>query len=170
MKKIFVALLIGVFAIAVAANAGTAGKIGIGIDTAGGNLATANAQSLVVRYNFTDMISAGLGINYNSYTSAASVTTSQLGYSLRVNYALPTVGAAMPFVGLQYSSDGATVATTILSLVLGAEVEINNVVIGAGLIPYSTTSASGATTSGYSTGTMNTSGRAGFISAGFYLN
>ncbi|OGC23735.1 hypothetical protein A2291_05055 [candidate division WOR-1 bacterium RIFOXYB2_FULL_42_35] len=169
MKKIFVALLIGVFAIAVAASAGTAGKIGVGIDTAGGNLGVANAQSLVVRYNFTDMISAGLGLNYNSYTSGAT-TTSQLGYSLRVNYALPVVGAAMPFVGLQYSSDGATAATTILSLVLGAEVEINNVVIGAGLIPYSSTSASGATTSGYSTGTMNTSGRAGFISAGFYLN
>src|SRR3989338_5101574 len=101
MKKILGALLIGVFALAVSAQAGTAGKIGIGTNTAAANIGLLNATSFVVSYNLTNQFVGKLGLNYNSYKTQAGVTTSQTGYALGVDYVLPvTWGDATPLVGL----------------------------------------------------------------------
>jgi len=93
---------------------------------------------------------------------------------VRVNYYIPkTFGAANPYVGVQYSSDGAATATTILSLLLGVETEVSDgVTAGAGIIPYSAATTGGASDSSINTGTdLQTGGtRAVFISLGFNLN
>ena len=175
MKKLLGALLIGVMVLAVTAQAAPAGKIGLGIDTAAANIVTLNMTSLVLRYNLTEQIVGRLGLNYNSYKTQANVTTTQTGYSLRVDYMLPaSFGAAKPLVGLSYSSDGATAATSILSLLLGIEAEVaDGVVLGAGLIPYSTATTSGAANPDTLISTGSSNGillRGSYISASFYLN
>jgi hypothetical protein len=75
-------------------------------------------------------------------------------------------------VGVQYSSDGATpTATTVLSILLGAEVEVaNGVVLDATLVPYSTADMGGTTDSTMNTGTGNLTQRAATLSFLVYLN
>jgi hypothetical protein len=174
MKKVLGALLIGVLALAVSAHAITAGKLCTGVDTAAGNLGFMNCAAAVLAYNFTDSISAGLGLNYNSYKTVAGVETSQTGISARVNYYLPmSLGPSAPFIGLQYSSDGAATATSIISLLLGGQVEVaDGVIMASGLIPYSTATVSGVADPDVSinTGTSTTYLRSIFMSMTVELN
>ncbi|MFC1511075.1 hypothetical protein ACFL5U_01655 [Candidatus Margulisiibacteriota bacterium] len=176
MKKIISALIIVVFALAVSSYALTPGKLSLGIDTAIANLSIANAGAAYLGYNINGQIKAALGLNYNSYktAAAASTTTSQTGISARVSYYLPmTLGssAAVPLVGVQYSADGASTAASIISLLLGAEVGIaDGVVMNIGLIPYSTCTTGGNSDSAIATGSSNTSGRGIFIGGAFDLN
>lgn len=172
MKKILVVLLVGIFALAVSSHALTPGKVAIGIDTAAANLGVANVNSFLVRYNFTKQIAGQLGINYNSYKNVAGATTSQLGFSGRVNYMLPAAfGDAKPLVGLQYSTDGATASTSIISLLLGIEAEVaKGVLVTGGIIPFSTASVGGASDTTMTTGTGTTAMRGGFIGATVYVN
>jgi hypothetical protein len=172
MKKVLGALLIGVLALAVSAHAVTPGKIVLGIDTAGGNLGRANCAATIVSYNITDSISAGVGLNYSNDKNAAGTENSQTGISARVNYYLPmTLASASPYVGLQYSSDGASTATSIVSLLIGGQSELaDGVILGAGLIPYSSSDMSGTTDTSLNTGTGNLTGRNIFMSLGVELN
>ena len=172
MKKLLGVLLIGVFALAISASAITPGKISIGIDSAAGNLLTNNVGALTVGYNITDAIEAKLGLNYSNGKVIGGAENSQTGISARVGYVLPVAwGAANPVIGVQYSADGATTATSIISLVLGVRAEVaDGVVLGAGLLPYSQATMSGASDSSMNTGTDNQNGRSIYISAAVDLN
>ena len=166
MKKVLV--LIAILALTVSAHALTPGKITLGADTAAGNLGWVNCAALTVGYNFTDAIAASLGLNYNSYTPAGGTALSQTGIGLRVTYALPMkLSAATPVVGLQYTTDGATTSTSIISLLLGASIDIaDGVDLNVGLIPYSTASRSGA---GASDTSMNTGASNTVLARSIYL-
>ncbi|MBU1027115.1 MAG: hypothetical protein KKA31_05225 [Candidatus Margulisbacteria bacterium] len=172
MKKVLIAMLIAVIGLSVASFAVTAGKVGVGIETAGGNLVVGNCTSFAVRYNFTEQIIGKLGLNYSNEKNIAGVENSQSGLSLSGSYVLPyMMGDVAPLVGLQYSTDGASTATSIISLLLGVEAEVaDGMVLGFGLIPYSTASMSGNTDSSISTGTGNMTGRGAYISAAVYVN
>lgn len=174
MKKILVALLIAVFGLSVASYAATAGKVGVGIDTGAGNLGIGVAPSMFVRYNITESIIGRVGLNYSNDSKDlfGRPDVSQTGYSARVDYLLPMmIGAAAPLVGVQYSSDGASTETTIMSLILGAEVEVGEgVVLGACLVPYSTASSGGSSDSSINTGTGALFNRSTTLSFSVYLN
>ncbi|MFC1637596.1 hypothetical protein ACFL1W_01105 [Candidatus Margulisiibacteriota bacterium] len=148
------------------------GKVTLGIDTVGGNLSVFNCAALTVGYNISDAMAAKLGLNYSNDKTLGGVETSQTGLSARFSYTLPIMwGAASPVVGLQYSTDGASTATSIMSLTAGVQAEVaKGVMLGVGLIPYSTASMSGNTDTSMNTGTGNTMGRSVYIAADVALN
>ncbi|MBN3032979.1 MAG: hypothetical protein JW873_02680 [Candidatus Saganbacteria bacterium] len=144
MKKIIGVLLISVFALAAASSA----QLSIGVDP------VANAGSLALRYDFAGGIIGKVGVNYNN-VSVGGASTSTTGYGVQLAYALPMmIGKVKPLIGLNYSSDGASTATTNTSLRLGGEVEVaSGVLLSAGITAYNSASTGGGTaTSTISTG------------------
>lgn len=173
MKKMALLIIVALI-LSTASYALTPGKLTAGINTAIVNLGVLSAGSLTFGYDVNKDVRTVVGLAYNSYKTQAGVTTSQTGYALEVDYMLPIKlgsSAASPFAGLKYSSDGATATTTMLALVLGAEVPIaDGVTIGVGLIPYAAATTAGASDTSMGTGSDNTCGRGLFISGAFSLN
>ena len=141
MKKILLALA-AVVLMASYANA----SLSVGVDP------VANANSLALRYDFTKEIIGKLGINYNNI-SVGGASTSTMGYGAQLGYLLPAkLGAAQPLIAVNYSNNGATTATSTLSLRLGVEVKVaEGVIMSAGITPYYSASGGGVTASGIST-------------------
>ena len=130
MKKILLALA----AVVLMASYASA-SVSVGVDP------VANANSLAIRYDFTKEIVGKLGINYNNLTIGGA-STSTTGYGAQLGYLLPVNwGGAQPLVAVNYSNDGATTSTSIISLRLGVEVKVaDGVKLSAGITPYASMS------------------------------
>ncbi len=146
MKKVLIALLIGVVGLAIASQA----QLAIGVD--GG---VADANSIALRYDFTEAIVGKLGLNYNN-VSVGGASTSTTGYGLQIAYLFPVkLAAATPLVGITYNSDGASTATNTIALILGAEAEVaDGVKFSSGITLYGSADTGGAATTTMSTGNV----------------
>ncbi|MFA5104343.1 MAG: hypothetical protein WC527_04135 [Candidatus Margulisiibacteriota bacterium] len=134
MKKILLAL-VGVVLMASFA----AASVSVGVDSVTG------ANALALRYDFTKEIFGKVGIGYSNITvGGGSVSTT--AYGAQIGYLLPVkLGGAKPLVAVNYSNDGANPAGTVISLKLGAEIQVaDGVMLSAGITPYAS-----ATNSGY---------------------
>lgn len=142
MKKFFCAMLIGLSVLAVASSA----QLSVGVDPVA---EASGVSALALRYDFAGGIVGKVGLNYQNVSSPSSSTTA---YGAQLAYALPNkIGKVTPLIGVNFSSNGAATATTVLSLKLGAELALDNVLLSAGITPYASTSTGGASSSTIST-------------------
>jgi hypothetical protein len=144
----------------------------LGVGTAAGNNATLPAGSFFVSYNFTDSLLGRLGVNYSQDNAAGAAATTRTGFSGGIDYMLPQkLGGVQTFIGGQYSTDGAAAATNVISLLLGIRTELaKKVTLSTGLVPYSTSSAGGASSTTITTGAGHINFRGPFISISVEIN